>query len=330
MVTSPPPATTHCVCTTLSVSATSNVSTITPSAWDFLPEEVLERILNFLSLPSLLRVLPVCHRWRRVAEGPRFWVDLKLRVKAGNLSIMPEVLRLPRLQHLRRLRVSVASERLFQALLDHPGLQNLDARCCDLSGISPELLAKVVAQVNTVIMFTVHLRPEQAEALFRAAGQPKARLRKLHLGDNWQQGTDWDTYLPVSPGLLAAASRNLEHLEMPSTGLEVEQVRALLVEVGGGQGRMRYLNLKHNSLRDVAPWVVGRAVNCLETAILKSCNLTRHQVTSILEQAQEGGRLQELDVAGNWDAKEVAVAVLDRTRGRISKLRLWNQLSVSF
>ena len=311
MVASPPPSTTSSTSTSTSLSH-----------WDLLPEEVLERILQLLPVASLLQALPVCHRWRRVAEWPRLWAGLKLRVKAGNLSYMPEVLRLPRLQQLRSLRVTAASEQLFEALREQRGLRELDARYCDLSIISADLLAEAVSRVDTVVMFTAHIRPAQAEAVFQAARQPESRLRRLHLGDNWLQGEQWQLRPAVSPSLLAVAACGLERLEMASTGLGEEQVRVLFMELARGQARLRYLDLKYNSLAGVEPEVVARAVNSLQTAILRGCSLTREQVTSILEQVEEGSGLQELDIAGNRETRDVAAEVLDRARSRIRRLKL--------
>ena len=110
-----------------------------------LPKELLEMFLILLPPQDLKAALLVCQSWREVGDRSKFWtwVCLMLKVTAANLSVMPQVLGIARLQSMEKISVKVVSEELLMASERHPGLKVLDASYCNLSSIEPNLVAKL-------------------------------------------------------------------------------------------------------------------------------------------------------------------------------------------
>merc|ERR1711936_581441 len=108
---------------------------VTENFIENLPEEVLHKVFAKLPLKALANAAAVCSQWRRICEWPGFWAKLRLSVKPANLQAFPQVLALPRLAALKRLRVRQVNQPLFQEILSHRGLRELDLRFTDLSSI---------------------------------------------------------------------------------------------------------------------------------------------------------------------------------------------------
>jgi len=56
-----------------------------------LPEEMLDRIFQFLSRDELKIVVLVCRRWRDTGEAPHFWAWVRLAVSQANLLALLQV-----------------------------------------------------------------------------------------------------------------------------------------------------------------------------------------------------------------------------------------------
>ena len=72
---------------------------------EMLPEEILEKIFQFISLQDLSSAVLVCRRWRDVGETPTLWSSLHVGVNTRNMSVMPEMLSSRRLKAVRKLTI---------------------------------------------------------------------------------------------------------------------------------------------------------------------------------------------------------------------------------
>ena len=274
-----------------------------------LPEEVLQHILSLLPLRALLQASLVCHLWHRLASWPPLWTRLRLAVRPKILADMPEVLALPRLLTLRRLRVRVVDASLLQAILLHPGLRELDMRCTDLSILPADLLARVVGRMESVVMFDTRITKEQGEAVLRAAGDPDSNLKVLNIGDNSLEG--------VSREALGGLGR-LERLEIAEARMDTVQARALMEGITRGSN-LRHLNLANTLLAGVPAVLLAGVVAALDRLVVRRCGLAREQLAALLEAAHI---MEELDIGGNKAARDLQGEAVDRARARVRRLTL--------
>jgi hypothetical protein len=160
-----------------------------------LPLEMLEGILRLLPLKDLKVAVEVCRRWREAGEAPGLWASVRLRVTAGSLPSMAGLLGSRRLRAVRRLQVVDSSllvtEELMQAVVDHPGLEELDMpRGINLTRIRAELLARAVVGLEVVAMQGATVTRRQAK-LVSAAVRDGPRLKGLHSSQHPRLATVW-------------------------------------------------------------------------------------------------------------------------------------------
>ena len=72
-----------------------------------LPTEMLLYIFELLSYRDLKIVMLVCRRWREIGEIQRLWSSFPLIVNTRNMSLIPEILSMRRMQGLNKLRIEM-------------------------------------------------------------------------------------------------------------------------------------------------------------------------------------------------------------------------------
>jgi len=290
-------------------------SEVTETSIQHLPEEVLQKVFAKLPLKSLANAAAVCFQWRRICEWPGFWAKLRLSVKPTNLQASPQVLALPRLAALKRLRIRQVNQPLFQEILSHRGLRELDLRFTDLSSIPPNLLAGVLSKMEVVVMFSSKLEKEQSNALMEVLTQPSSKLKTLNIGDNWLSG--------VKPKVFASAVSKLEHLEVAETGLTAPQASALLEVVSAGESRLKTLNISNNWLAEVSPNLLAKGLSSLEHVEARRCDFNQEQLVNLLHKASaSNSRIQKLDIGGNRAARDLSTELIDAARTAVRHLQL--------
>ena len=117
-----------------------------------LPEEMLGKIFEFLSLHDLCMTVQVCRRWRQVAETPKLWSDVIVRVNKTNQFVVSEILRSRRMQAVSRIdiydKVTLSVDG-WEAVIQHPGLKQLVV-WSGLEGLEPGLVARIVTSKEDV------------------------------------------------------------------------------------------------------------------------------------------------------------------------------------
>jgi len=290
-------------------------SGVTETFIQHLPEEVLHKVFSKLPLKDLANAAATCCQWRRICEWPGFWKKLRLSVKPGNLQAFPQVLALPRLAALKRLRVRQANQPLFQEIFCHRGLRELDLRYTDLSSLPPHLLAAVVSRMEVVVMFSCKVEKEQSNALMEALAKPSSTLKALNIGDNWLSR--------VKPKVFANAVSKLERLEVAETGLTAPQASALFEVVTTGEATLKTLNISNNWLSEVSPNLLARGLGSLEHVEARRCDFNQEQLVCLLQKASVAtSRLQKLDIGGNRAARDLSTELIDVARTTVRHLQL--------
>jgi len=288
---------------------------VTETLIGHLPEEVLQKVFSKLPLKDLANAAATCCQWRRICDWPVFWAKLRLSVKPGNLQAFPQVLALPRLAALKRLRIRQVNQPLFQEILFHRGLRELDLRYTDLSSLPPHLLAGVVSRMEVVVMFSSKIEKEQSNALMEALTKPTSTLKALNIGDNWLSG--------VKPKVFANAVSKLERLEVAETGLTAAQASALLEVVIAGEAKLKTLNISNNWLAEVSPSLLARGLSSLEHVEARRCDFNQEQLVNLLHKAAAStSNLQKLDIGGNRAARDLSTELIDVARTAVRHLQL--------
>ena len=151
-----------------------------------LPEEMLLKIFCCLGLQDLSTVLLVCKEWKEVAEAPWLWKKLEVvvgQMKVNNIGILGT----RRLESVKRVRLlskyhpdEEEAEAVFQAIIEHEGIKELNISQNEISKVNPMTLANAVNTMEQVNLFNAKLTSQQFEALF----QKMARYTKHYVRKN--------------------------------------------------------------------------------------------------------------------------------------------------
>ena len=88
---------------------------------DNLPTEMLLYTFQTLSYRDLKMAMLVCRRSREIGEIQRLWSWLTVIENTRNISMMPDILSISRMQGLKKLRIEAKlSEKVLQTIMRHP------------------------------------------------------------------------------------------------------------------------------------------------------------------------------------------------------------------
>ena len=224
------------------------------------PAEILERVFHLLPPRHLKAVVLVCRWWREVGEAPALWVWVCLRVREKNLGYMPEALSSRRLQAVRRMEVREMSKKLVQAVVRHPGLEEMVIEYTNLSSVAHgeglELLAQAVTQMEKVVLGYNPVTPQQLTAICTAM-KANSKLKTLHLYNNLS------TLTSVDASILAQGVTQLEEVVFRGVQLTTQQLEAIFTALDT-PSHLKILRLYQNNLSSVDPDVLARGINKLE------------------------------------------------------------------
>jgi len=211
---------------------------------------------------------------------------------------------------------------MFDILQPGGRLKRLNLANVNLSAVAAGALAATIATVVDAGLEETMLTPQQAAAVCAAIAAGSS-IRSIEFGSNFLGG------LPAAT--LAAAVAGLEEVGLSWCGLSTLQLGAVMAAVTE-DCRLASLMLDGNTeLAGMDRELLARAVNKLKVVSMKDCRVGVSQVTSILKQATNLTKLEEVAfgtvVCQDWnedwvrglvkDARkvvgnvEVEVAVLD-------------------
>ena len=277
----------------ISVSQGQECSVVTmegQGAIQALPEEMLIKIFSFLEQQDLPMAVLVCRAWREVGELP--WLWHKEEVVLGKQQVHNiQVLGSRRLEHVKRVHIlpkyrmnEAQAEAVFQEILEHKSIKELNISQSDLSKVSSETLAMVVNSMEQVNMFNAKLTSEQCEQLFHHMAA-HTRLAVLSIGCVNISG--------VTPATLAAGLNRVSIARLCSTAITTTQLEALFTGMAQGS-ELKEVDLGHNKLTEVDTNVIAHAIKNMETVKLYDTHISRNQIESIIHNI--GGKLRTLDI----------------------------------
>ena len=168
----------------------------------------------------------------------------------------------------------------------------------NMSGVDPGLLAKAVANLETLDIGRTELTQQQATAILSGISKG-TKLTKLNISLNNLSGVDSE--------LLAKAVANLETLDIGST--ERTECGATKILSGVSKGsEVTQLNISYNNLYEGDRGLLVKALNNLESLDVIVTELITQQAAAILYSVSDGSKLTKLNITGNLTQQQ-AVAL---------------------
>ena len=168
----------------------------------------------------------------------------------------------------------------------------------NMSGVDPGLLAKAVANLETLDIGRTELTQQQATAILSGISKG-TKLTKLNISLNNLSGVDSE--------LLAKAVANLETLDIGST--ERTECGATKILSGVSKGsEVTQLNMSWNNLYVGDRGLLVKAVTNLESLDVIVTELITQQAAAILYSVSDGSKLTKLNITGNLTQQQ-AVAL---------------------
>ena len=159
----------------------------------------------------------------------------------------------------------------------------------NMSGVDPGLLAKAVANLETLDIGRTELTQQQATAILSGISKG-TKLTKLNISLNNLSGVDSE--------LLAKAVANLETLDIGST--ERTECKATKILSGVSKGsEVTQLNMSWNNLYEGDRGLLVKALNNLESLDVIVTELITQQAAAILYSVSDGSKLTKLNITGN-------------------------------
>ena len=160
----------------------------------------------------------------------------------------------------------------------------------NMSGVDPGLLAKAVANLETLDIGRTELTQQQATAILSGISKG-TKLTKLNISLNNLSGVDSE--------LLAKAVANLETLDIGSTEL-TEPIISTTILSGVSKGsEVIKLNMSWNNLSGVDRGLLAKAITNLESLDVIVTELITQQAAAILYSVSDGSKLTKLNITGN-------------------------------
>ena len=299
-----------------------------------LPTEILLYIFEKLSYRDLKMVMLVCSRWREIGEIPRLWSSFPVIVKSRNMSVIPEILSMRRMQGLKKLMIETKlSEKVSQTIVRHPGLGEFEmsqrndeqtiisvikvicSKVCqgiilklnnkNISGIDAVLLVGAVTKLETLEISNTKLTQQQIVAILTVVSEGR-KMTKLDINSNNMSGVD--------PELLAKTVTKTKIFNVGDTNLTQQQAEAILTAVSEAKTVME-LDIAFNNLSGVDEGLLAKAVTNLKTLNVNRSKLTQRQIVTILTALIKGNTLH----IGMNDLSRVDPGLLAR---RVTKLEV--------
>jgi len=291
-----------------------------------LPGEILTTVFGLLPPSDIKSIVLVSKQWMVLGEHPNFWTwaIVTVNIKADLLKLKKR-----RLQKLMKIKVSnwfdgsqslliqstsVKPEELFEALLPITTLTSIGGLIDenvgsitfrgtdypDLSGIEPEVFARVLSRLSCLSFDFIRPTPPQYGALLSAIAQKESHVKKLVFG--FHQIT-----ASAKPDVFAAAISNIEECDFGTFCVPSQHMQALCVAVAEEQGQLKKLKVFCAFLSSIAPAILGIAISRLESVCIDHFSglLSKEQIQAILYKAgEDGSHLKMLRIVMNEEQKE--------------------------
>eukprot|EP00092_Neocalanus_flemingeri_P011325 GFUD01012204.1.p1 GENE.GFUD01012204.1~~GFUD01012204.1.p1 ORF type:complete len:232 (+),score=72.87 GFUD01012204.1:45-740(+) len=211
---------------------------------EFLPEEIIRKIIFHLPSSDLKNAIAVCRQWRDVGSEAKLWRNFRLCINYKNVEMVEEMLNSQRLREMRSVKFLAwfvpvkTSESVIKGISEQNDVEELIVRGTHLTTIDPELLSSCLNRKRIVLLTKTRLVKEQVEVLFNNMNT-ETNLVELDIRDN--------DLSKVDPNVLANCINKLRKVTLMKTDLDRHQKRVILGQLRK-KTSLKYLVIRQNEL----------------------------------------------------------------------------------
>ena len=259
-----------------------------PEAFAFLKRTMRIRSLEAFSLSSdetakLMAVLAENTSLEEVGFDDCSMEEVKPGVLSSAVSDLGKV-------HLENL--TTTGEQMtafFSSATSHCKLSSLIVAEVDLSGVAPDLLS-TAAKLMELYMNNILLTPEQTRVLWTAIEEESNFSSFQFAGVNLAN---------VNLEALAKVARRAVKIDLGNAALTADQANAVVIALAENE-QIQEVDLSDNSLTDVEPGLLVRALAKTRKLNLANTSLTTEQVKQLLESLlSDNCAMENLDFSAN-------------------------------
>ena len=228
-----------------------------------LPDELLEKVFEFLLARDRKAGVLVNKRWREVGEAPKFWTWMKLprvECRPTNQARVIEMIKSRRLAKVKEVNVDLdaVSDDLLQAIGLHQGLKEISLFGYKERRLPAELDTQLLIQVVTGMESLAFIQQRREGGLtsslclvsnhgydfFPLPSEPVAALlTKMSQGCSLKELHFTANIREVPASLLVSAIKGLVKLDLGCYSLTSNQVEALLEAIDQEETSLKKLSL---------------------------------------------------------------------------------------
>lgn len=273
---------------------------------DWLPREVWYKILEFLSMTDLCKVVLASKHMYSVASDPFLWSRMTVSKNKLLSEGISNLLSVERFARVKRIYLSKTTPSIHQcnhlfAIIGSGSslVESLDMKCVDLSDVSPESMAQAVSVVRQVNFGLTGIKTKQLTPILTSivsSGTPEEiDLYCVNLSE-------------VDEDLLADAMAKLVRFNLSATDLTNAQLVKLFSSSLSSES-LKEMTMVSLDLKLVPDDVLAPAIAALTKVNLSWCQLGTAQLTAILEAIPKSSTLENVNF-GNVNMSAVNAYVL--------------------
>ena len=225
---------------------------------NILPSDIILQILSSLDYTDLLNVMLVSKDFHSLANHPWLWRHFKLKICGTSVKIMGKILKLRRFQSLKELHIlnCALNDNHANAVIESKidilaiGDDNDFDQDCNLSKVSPNILAKMVNNLETFYLnnWDEKFSVNQVKIIFRQM-KDKRKLKNLKIVN--------DQFLKCVPAkTLCSALANLSRLELTCQQISFQPI---FLEIAA-ETKLVDLDISCNMLTEVQEEIFAQAL----------------------------------------------------------------------
>ena len=204
------------------MEATGNISI------NFLPEEIIRKIIFLLQSSDLKNATAVCKRWQDVGSEPKLWRGFRLSINYKTVGMIEEMMKCQRLRGMKSVKFLAwfvpvkTSEAVIREISKNSEVDELVVRGNGFTDFDADLLSSCINRMRRVLLTKTKLSREQVDVLFTDM-EKETRLIELDIREN--------DLSKVEPNILANCVNKLRKATMMKAYLSLLQKQAILNEM---------------------------------------------------------------------------------------------------
>jgi len=210
---------------------------------DHIPEEILVKIFEWLPVRDLCNAILVSKYWRKIGEDPVLWKHYLLEINYGT-KLLPETLKFKRFSKLENLIVrgfdpyNEDQMRFSPSLVVNSSIKKLELRLAYIDRNVSDFSSLVKCLSSLTLIFCL-MTQDQLDLMFsqlcdHCSLSELAILMPLVNTSSAEENYLTDGLSKIEPLKFVRGIARIKHLKLRETGLTVDQINLLMIEIIDG------------------------------------------------------------------------------------------------